>query len=321
MIRKILVPLDGSALSEGALPQAVAAAKAFDAEIVVLRVLETATRRAGALVDSVAWRLKRAEGASYVKATAAKLCARGARATGLLAEGDPAEEVMKLVREHAADLVVLTSHGRGGVNAFSVGSTAQKVLSQAGTSILLVRAAKLPEEAEEESRFLRIMVPLDGSQRAQWALLQAVSLARAHRGEILLVHVVTCPRLAGRTLPTPEETELARKMAERDRRVAAGYLREMEDLMTGSGVRARSLLLESPHVVQTLEKAAAAEQISLMVVSAHGCSGAAPWPYGSVADRLIHHGTTPILVLQDLTAQQPAEDVAARIETAALASA
>lgn len=321
MIRKILVPLDGSALSEGALPEAVAVAKAFDAEIVVLRVQETTEQRAGELVDSVAWRLGRAEGASYTKEMAERLSAQGMRATAIVAEGDPAEEVLKKVREQTADLVVLSSHGRGGPNTFSLGSTAQKVLSRAGTSVLLVRATKPAGEALDEVRFLRIMVPLDGSQRAQWALLQALPLARAYQGEILLIHVVACPPLAGGSPATVEESDLARKLAQWDRRTAENYLREMEALMAGSGVRARSLILESPHVVQTLVKAAADEQVSLMVVSAHGCSGAAPWPYGSVADRLIHHGTTPLLVLQDLTARMPIDTGAVKIETGALTSA
>lgn len=318
MIRRILVPLDGSALSESALPQALAVAKAFGSEIVVLRIQETRDGRAGELVDSVSWRLGRAEAGSYVRAVAERLCGQGARARSAVAEGDAAEEILKLIREQAADLVVLSSHGRSGADGFSLGSVCQKVLSRAGTSVLVVRTAEPLGEAAAEILYRRILVPLDGSQRAQWALLEAAPLARAHRGEILLVHVVSCPHLAGRTPPAPEEAELARRIADRDRRVAEGYLREMQELMTGSGIRTRTLLLESPHVVQTLEKVAAEEQVSLMVVSAHGCSGAAPWPYGSVADRLIHHGTTPLLVLQDLAARQPAEAVPSQTLTAEL---
>lgn len=321
MIRNILVPLDGSELSERALPQALAVAKAFGAEMVVLRVNESGDGSAGELVDSVSWRLARAEVGSYVRAVAERLRGQGVRAAPIAAEGDAAEEILKLVQKRAVDLVVLTSHGRGGPDTFSLGSVCQKVLSRAGTSVLVVRAAEPEGETPAEILYRRILVPLDGSQRAQWALLEAAPLARAHQGEILLAHVVSCPRLAGRRPPTPEEAELARQLAERDRRLAKGYLREMEDLMTGSGVRARSLLLESPHVVQTIEKVAADEQVSLMVVSAHGSSGAAPWPYGSVADRLIHHGTTPLLVLQDLAARQPAEATPPQPATAALTSA
>lgn len=314
MIRKILVPLDGSALAECALPQALTVAKAFGSELVLLRVQEAKNGGGGELVDSVSWRLGRAEAGTYLKAVAGRLCGQGAQAAPIVAEGDVAEEILKQIQEQAVDLVVLTSHGQGGPDGFSLGGVCQKVLSQARTSVLVVRTAEPMGEAAAEVLYRRILVPLDGSQRAQWALLEAVPLARAHQGEILLVHVVSCPNLTGRRPPTPEEAELARQLAESDRRVARGYLREMEDLMTRSGVRVRSLLLESPHVVQTLEKVAADEQASLMVVSAHGSSGAAPWPYGSVADRLIHHGTTPLLVLQDLAARQPGDAVSSLAE-------
>lgn len=316
MIRKILVPLDGSALAESALPQAVAVAKALAAEIAVLRVQEP---RAGELVDSVAWRILRAEGSAYTKAVAARLCAQGVRAVAILAEGNPVEEILKQVGQQAVDLVVLASHGHNGPQAFSLGSTAHKLLSRAGTSVLVVRASEPPREAEVQ--FLRVMVPLDGSQRARWALLQAVPLVRSCQGELLLAHVVACPPLVGLTPPTPEEEELAHKLVERDRRLARRYLGEMQELLAGSGVRSRSLLLESPHIVQTLDKVAADEKVSLMVVSAHGCSGVAPWPYGSVADRLIHHGTSPLLVLQDLTAHLPAENRAHRAEAPELTAA
>jgi nucleotide-binding universal stress UspA family protein len=304
MIRKILMTLDGSSLSEGAVPQAVAVARALDAEVVVLRVEETNDRE---LADSVTWRLRRAEGNSYVRSMAETLRGQGVRATADLAEGDPAEEILKKVGEHAADLVVLTSHGRGGDDAFSLGATAQKVLSRGTVSVLLVRTAEPLGRAAADASLHSVMVPLDGSPRAQWALLQAPPLARALGSELLLVHVVATPRPEGGTFPSWEESEQRREMAERERRFSERYLSEMQSLMAGSGVKARCLLLEAPDVVQALQKIAADERVSLVVVSAHGTSGAAPWPYGSVADRMIHHGTMPLLVLQDISTRELSE--------------
>jgi nucleotide-binding universal stress UspA family protein len=237
-----------------------------------------------------------------------------------VAEGDAAGEILRMVAKERADLVVLCTHGCSGPSSFSLGSTSQKVLSRAGTSVLVVRpAGHATEASDEEARYHRILVPLDGSQRSQWALLQAAPLARAHKGELLLVHVVAPPPLAGSTPPTPEEIELACRITERDRRQAEVYLRDLKELVAGSDLQVRTLLLESPHVVQTLLKVAADEQVALVVVSAHGCSGAAPSLYGSVADRLIHYGKAPILLLQDLTRKAGQEGTEA--ESAALAFA
>ncbi|HEX6861457.1 MAG TPA: universal stress protein [Thermoanaerobaculia bacterium] len=305
MIRKILVPMDGSALAETALPQAVAVARACQAEVGLLRVLDTNGAKAGRLVDSVSWRLARTAASRSLEALAAKLAAQGVRVRWSVAEGDAAEEILRRSREEAVDLVVLCSHGKSGPSGFGLGSTSQKVLSRAGASVLVVRGAEPPAEMPAEARFPLILVPLDGSQRSQWALLQAVPLARASGSEILLVHVVAPPLLSGRTPPTPEEVELTRQMSERDRRSAEIYLRELQELLAGSGLQARTRLVESPQIVQTLLKIAGDEKAALIVVSAHGCSGAAPWPYGSVTDRLIHHGTVPLLVLQDLSFRAP----------------
>jgi nucleotide-binding universal stress UspA family protein len=321
MIRKILVPLDGSPLAEAALPQAMAMARAYQAEVVLARALDPNGRTHGALVDSVAWRLARTEARRYLDGLAAKLGAQGIRTRAALAEGDAAAEILRLVKKERADLVVLCAHGCSGPSRFSLGGTSQKVLSHAGTSVLVVRPTEAPAAASsEEARYRRILVPLDGSQRAQWALLQVASLARAHKGELLLIHVVAPPPLAGHTPPTPEEVELACKITERDRQHAEVYLRDLKELIAGNDhLKVRTLLLESPQVVRALLKVAADERVSLMVVSAHGCSGAAPWPYGSVADRLIHHGKSPLLLLQDLTRETGLEGTEA--EAAALSFA
>lgn len=327
MIRRILVPLDGSTLAEAALPQALAMAGAYQAEVVLARVLDPNSRTHGSLVDSVAWRLARTEARRYLDGLAAKLGAQGIRTRTALAEGNAAEEVLRLVRKERADLVVLCAHGRSGPSSFSLGGTSQKVLSRVGTSVLVVRPAEAsapfeeaPREVPKEVRYQRILVPLDGSQRAQWALLQVASLAQAHKAELLLVHVVAPPPLAGHTPPTPEEVELACRITESDRQHAEVYLRDLKELVAGNNhVQVRTLLLESPHVVRTLLKVAADEQASLTVVSAHGCSGSAPWPYGSVADRLIHYGRAPLLLLQDLDREAGLESTEA--ETAALSFA
>jgi nucleotide-binding universal stress UspA family protein len=143
-------------------------------------------------------------------------------------------------------------------------------------------------------------VPFDGSQRAQWALGLSSTIARALNSELLLIHVVDTRELQGQAPTTPEERELARRVAERDRRLATEYLDHMKQVLSGSGIEVRTRLLDSPNVAEALCQLAEEERVSLVVMSAHGSSGAAPWSYGSVADRVIAYGTTPLLVFQDL---------------------
>jgi nucleotide-binding universal stress UspA family protein len=301
MIQRILVPVDGSPLSEQALGQAVAMAGAFDAEVLLLRVQEPEAGTGG-FSDSVSWRLRRAEASSALEQLAQRLRVGGRRVASVLAEGRAAEEILKAVHERPADLVVLSTHGSSGHSRFHLGSTAHKVIAEAGVSVLIVRSSQDRDAGPSEARHHRIMVPYDGSQRAQWALGLSSSIARALGSELLLVHVVDTRELQGQAPTTPEERELARRVADRDRGLATEYLGHMKQVLSGSGIEVRTRLLDAPNVAEALCRLAEDEQVSLVVMSAHGSSGAAPWSYGSVADRLIAHGTTPLLVFQDLPA-------------------
>jgi nucleotide-binding universal stress UspA family protein len=304
MIQHILVPLDGSPLAEGSLQHAQAVARAFDARITLLRVQEPNAR----IADSVTSRLRRAECTCYVEALAKRLCAGGLHAVGVATEGDPTEEILRVVRDGGVDLLVLCTHGRRGPADPVAGATALKVLARTHVSVLLTRADAPASPAEAEVHYRRILVPLDCSQRAHWALLEAVPLARAQGSELLLAHVVSTPPFARRTPPSPEELALARQLKEGDRRLAEAYLADLGRMLGESGLSVRTVLLESAHVVQTLEQVAREEDVGLVVVSAHGSSGMAPWPYGSVANRLIHYGAKPLLVLQDATIERRVEE-------------
>lgn len=301
MIQRILVPVDGSPMSEQALGQATAMASAFDAEVLLLRVQEPEAGTGG-FSDSVSWRLHRAEASSSLEKLAERLREGGRRVATVLAEGRAAEEILKAARDRPADLVVLSTHGSSGHSRFHFGSTAQKVIAEAGVSVLIVRASEERGSGPAEARHEKIMVPFDGSQRAQWALGLSSSIARALGSELLLVHVVDTRELQGQAPATPEERELARRVADRDRRLATEYLGHMKQVLSGSGIEVRTRLLDSPNVAEALRQLAEDERVSLVVMSAHGSSGAAPWSYGSVADRLIAYGTTPLLVFQDLPA-------------------
>lgn len=303
MIHRALVPVDGSPLAEQALSHAAAVAHAFGSVIHLLRVQEPETGTGG-FSDSVSWRLNRAEAGSYLERLAERLRRSGRQVETSLAEGRAADEILKCASDCGADLIVLATHGSTGQSRFRLGGTAQKVISQAGGSVLVVRTSDEPGAGLDEARTERILVPLDGSQRAQWALGLSASIARVLRSELLLVHVVDTRQLQGQAPATSDERELASRVADRDRRLAEEYLGQMEALLAGSGLAVRTLLLDSPNVAETLCQVARDERVSLVAMSAHGSSGAAPWPYGSVADRLIAHGTTPLLVFQDLPAQE-----------------
>ncbi|MFN2431958.1 MAG: universal stress protein [Gemmatimonadota bacterium] len=301
MISRILVALDGSALAESALPHAAAIARAFRSQVTLLRVLE-AERRGGGAVDSAGWRMRKTEAVAYFQQLLARLHEEGFTAEAEIAEGmSPAEEIVGRARQRRIDLLVLGSYGRSGPNEFGVGGTAAKVLARAGLSLLVVRGpVRLAEGGSTELLYERILVPVDTSQRCDWALSQAATLARAGGSELVLAHVVQPPWLSQRKPASARETRLVDKVVELNRAAAEEYLREVEGRFGGADLRIRSELLVSPQPARAVHELAERERVSLVVLSAHGASGSGPWPYGSVAATLLSYGTTPLLILQDM---------------------
>lgn len=312
MFGHMLVPLDGSPLAECVLPHTVSLAQAFGARVTLLRVLEPGCRGDQVQpVDPLEWRLSHAEAEAYLAEVAERLRAAGVEAEADLLEGPPARRIVEHVRETAADLVVVSSHGRTGLSDWNVSSVARKVIQLARVSVMMVRAYEPFAGAIEPARYGKLLVPLDGSQRAECSLPYASALARHHGAELVLAHVVRKPEMPRAAPPTPEDMDLAERLIQRNREVAGKYL---DDLRPRLAVDFRPRLLVGSDVARTLHDLAEDESIDLMLVCAHGSSADIMRPYGSVSMSLVEYGTKPVLVIQDL---EPEELQASEAEEAA----
>ena len=304
-IERILVPLDGSRLAECSLPHAIALAKTFDAELILLRVLEhddSRSREGGSRVDSAVWRINLAEMHAYLASTAAEIESSATRVSTRLAEGCSARAILETASESRCDLIVLSSHGHGGLAPFQLGSTAQKVLEAAVPSVFVVRARyETPEQAWNEKIYSRIVVAVDGSPRSDWALCLARGLPAAVDGELIVLQVVPIPELA-RHFPMDEtEARLRQEMIERNRQAALENLTAARNRLGEMRNIVRTRVEVSENVAQAIESVCDEENASLVVLNAHGSGcGSNSRRYGGVADALLHYGRYPTLVFQDL---------------------
>ncbi len=307
-IRHILVPLDGSPLAECVLPYVVAVARATEARVSLLQVLEVAggmtTGRKH--IDPLEWEMARAESHAYLAAVAARLESDGISASVELVQGHGAEQICQLAKRQAADLIVLASHGDGGRQAWNLGSTVQKVINAATTSLLVVPAHEAPATPLPAVHLHRMLLPLDCSQRAECILPAVSELARRHGAELLLAHVVPEPEMPRRMGPSKEDLDLARRVVDRNRRAASRYLRDIQNRLAGVSERIDVQLCVASHRAQTLHELAQREGIDLVILSAHGSTGDAHQRYGSVAAKFLQGGYGPVIILQDLAV--PARD-------------
>jgi nucleotide-binding universal stress UspA family protein len=298
-IGRILVCLDHSSFSDAALRHAISIAKTFDSAMTLLYVLQPAHETAVLhTTDPFSWEIARKEAGAYLE----QLEGETARATGLqvdwrLEQGHPAERILSLARDIGADLIVLGSHGESGARAWGLGSTAQQVLSVARASVLVARGAG--GHAQDEAAPTRILLPLDGSLRAESVLPTAARIARAHGAELLLAHVVAEP-FATAMQHVGDELDLARQVATSLESCAARYLEGLCHQLEREGLAVRSIVVRRADERQSLLDVVLTEGVDLVVVSAHGNTCNPAQSFGSVTTHMLAHASAPLLVLQDL---------------------
>jgi len=146
-LKTILVPLDGSPLSEKALPLAMSLAKKFDSQIILVRALDFLhpTVLAPHLTTATAQALTEAhehsylEAKNYLETQQQELESQGLRVQIILLDISPAEGILEAAIHHQIDLIVMSTHGRGGLKRWAMGSIADKVARHAPCPVLLVR--------------------------------------------------------------------------------------------------------------------------------------------------------------------------------------
>lgn len=292
---RILVPLDGSQPAEQALIHASRLARAFGSRILLLRVLDTQSPMCGQHPDSVGWRLHRLEAIRYIRSAAEHAALRGLQGDWYLVEGRPAEQIMQFAQSQGVDLVILSAHGQGGAYEFPFGGTAQKIATAPGVSCIVLRDNG--REQGESTHYRKILVPLDGSRRAEWAVNVAAGMAADAPTEIVLLQVVAMPEMPRRRPLTAEERTLHERLAECNRNAAEIYLREVRDNY-GAALPVRTRMETSGRVAQTILDVASEENADLIVMAAHEPGDEDVCNYKAVCQYVLTRSRRPVLVLQ-----------------------
>lgn len=312
MFKHILVPLDNSELAAGVLPHVATLAQSTGARVTFLAVIER--RKDSSELAPVGWHLQKVETQHYlheIKEQLAPFLQQEAETQVL--EGFAAERIIEYAQKNECDLIALSSHGETGQPLWNIGSVAQKVIQHSGKSLLLVRAYSAdPGVAEAQLQpihYQHILLPLDGSLRAESILPAASILAQHQAARLILLHVVTKPQMIERVPLSPDDTVLLDQLVERKLAQATRYLDEVSNRLPFD---LRLRLLVSDNVARTLGEIAKDEQVDLLILAAHGASNQPLWPYGSAAAHLLANGETPLLLLQDLPLSEISLPSAAR---------
>lgn len=300
MYSTIVVPLDGSAFSERALPAAVALARRSDAALELVHVGEPAVRASGVPVpdsrfDDEAEQLIRSRVSSLADALARDA---GLRVKPVFLNGDVAPAVQAYVAERGADLVVMTSHGRGGLSRAWLGSVADELVRRSTAPLLLVRPDEEGAPGAHEPLFRRVLVPLDGSPRAEEVLAHAAALGTPGATEYLLLNVFT-PRVSTDLFPSEatllNREEVARHLEEVQARGGA-YLARVADSFRELGSRVTTHTTLRGQAGPAILDFAREQGADLIVLSTRVRSAAERLLIGSAADKVLRGAAVPVLL-------------------------
>jgi nucleotide-binding universal stress UspA family protein len=328
MFKTILVPLDRSALAEQAVGQAALIARGAHAELDLVLV-HTPFPFAGhsdAPWDDAEWSVEHA----YLEAMENDLQSGAAiPVTHGVMRGAPAEHICARAADMDADLIVMTSHGRTGINRAWLGSVADAVIRRSSIPVLVLRPTDTPHaRLAARHSFKQILVPLDGSALAADAIGPAIDLARATGASIALLRVLvpvplliaydgTVPFVYQPMVVDQAETDRIFEDATRVLNALAHRLQEQEHVAVAAEVVVDS------RVADAIVNFARGHDIDVIAMSTQG-RGASRLLVGSVADKVLRGSGLPVLLRRPVVpsnASAPRRTAEANEESPALSTA
>jgi nucleotide-binding universal stress UspA family protein len=267
-------------------------ARAMGAHVTLLRLLDQ-PRGKSRFVDPVDWNIRKIEAEVNLNKIGESIQKPGVNVSVSLLDSRTAEHVLNYAQSNEVDLIVLAKATE------SVSDLVHSLMKR--TTIPLMVA---PSEANALDCYRQILVPLDGSQRAEYTLPLAVSIADKCDAQIVLAHVVHKPEMPRRAPPSSEEVQLSERIVDSNRSEAIRYL---EQIASRLSVPVETRVLVSNSVTAALHELAEQEDVDLIILSAHGYSGTPQWPYGSITNSLMAYSRKPLLVVQDLPAVEAAQ--------------
>jgi nucleotide-binding universal stress UspA family protein len=293
---KILVPLDGSPLSEGVLPYARAFAKSLKLPVELLQAVDPNTVRAlsfkGRSFDAVESEIS-ARSMAYLRTVEGSF-SDASSVERLVTVGHPARVILDRAASDPKVLIAMATRGYSGVQRWLLGSVADEVLHGARNPMLLVRNED-EGKSTGEAKLEEIVVPLDGSSMAELVLPHVKTLATGMKVEVILLRVYSPPTegYAG-SIYAPTLPQIAEEM----KKEAEAYLETRARELRSAGLDRVSWVALQGNAAAEIIDFAQRTAFNLVVMSTHGHTGVARQLLGSVASRVIRHSGDPVIVVR-----------------------
>jgi nucleotide-binding universal stress UspA family protein len=293
MFKNILVPLDGSKLSEAALQPAAVLASRLHARVMLLHVIE---QDAPAEIHKEHHLTEPEEAGRYLEQVAEHAFPRDVPVETHVHTA-PVSDVANSIVEHATsefepDLIVTCTHGRGGMRDALFGSIAQQVVSQGKTPLLLIKPHMRDFKLET------ILVPLDPDSIHDDGLPLTEKLAKSFGAELVLLSVVpTFGTLTGQEAAASSLMPgTAQAMLDIREETARTHLKEHVESLEKQGIRASAEVARGDPG-PTIALTAGQSDCDMIVLSTHGKAGVGAFWARSVAPHVAQRTRIPLLLI------------------------
>lgn len=303
MFTKLLVPLDRSPLAEQAIGQAAAIARASKAEMDLVLVHQPLAF--DGFTDAPWNEQQLTDEHAYLESIAAELVSGSSvRVTHALLKGEAVDMICRRAWDTGADLIVMTSHGRTGLNRAWFGSVADGVLRHSTIPVLTLRPVEGKTRRDAAHHlFKHLLILLDGSGFSADILTPAAALAKCSDTRITLLRIVqpvplvmTDPALPFEYPPLIQDEEATNGLVADATKQLADVARELRD----EGVRTiDAQVVVDGHVARAILEFARTHEIDAIAMATHG-RGASRLLMGSVADKVVRASGVPVLVHRPL---------------------
>ena len=310
----VMVPLDGSALSEQAVPLAVSLAQRIKRGLLLVQVVPRPSLSyiPGSEVTPLELvQAFRESSESYLRQVKEQLEGTEVPISISIIEGDAGQAIADLANNQQPSYIVMSTHGRSGLSRWALGSVADRVLHLTTRPLILMR----PRESESDDlratpllkahllddlpEVKRIVVPLDDSLLAKQVLPHVKILARLYNAEIVLFHALTAPppTLVGAWNSKNHWDQTMHDEVE-------AHLKRIVLGLQMDGYRARFTIGLTP-VAEAILAYAAGIDADMIAMTTHARAGLSRLILGSVTDKVVQGGGLPILITKLHTTLEP----------------
>jgi len=289
MWNRIIVPLDGSANAEVSISYAQDFAALTGSELVLLFVKEPSDSRSENIISCYLDNMM--QKAKGDVAELSKQSGHGElKIRSQILTGNPAEEILDFAENNPDSKILMSVHGQGGTRSrWALGSVTERVVNASTVPVTLIRVDKDPSGMRPKGRLQNILAPVDGSKESEASLPYVRDMALLVKAKVTLLNIISFELGFYRVMDVSQSNQ--------KRKDAEEYLQKLAEDCKKEGIDADILVEEAiGDVSLAINRYTEMHPVDLVIMSTHGHSGFRRWVMGSVTEKVIKEGNTPVML-------------------------